>query len=170
MAYPPIQQNTGLYVPNTFMLDVQELYSVDVTSPQFKELLVRLYQNLNVICESLNKKESGLYKTQEFVSGNLFFNPLSSNQNDLRSEFITVVDFGALPNSATTTVAHNIPDVSDQWWWTMVYATATDPVTQTGITLTYPIVQVDSTNVTITTTSDLSAFTRCIVVLRYLKN
>jgi hypothetical protein len=35
----------GMFIPTTQVWDVSEIYSTEVTSPAFKELLVRLYQN-----------------------------------------------------------------------------------------------------------------------------
>jgi hypothetical protein len=34
---------SGIFVPTTNVWDVSQIYEIDVTSPQFKELLVRLY-------------------------------------------------------------------------------------------------------------------------------
>jgi len=58
MANP---QQVGSFVPTTNVWDPSEIYSVDVTSPRFKELLVRLYQNVNLIAVVLNTKDSGYY-------------------------------------------------------------------------------------------------------------
>ena len=42
-------QQHGAYAPTTFIWDVEQLQHIEVTSPEFKELLVRLYQNLNLM-------------------------------------------------------------------------------------------------------------------------
>ena len=41
--------SNGAYVVTTNVWDVSQLYSIDVKSPEFQELLVRLYQNVNNI-------------------------------------------------------------------------------------------------------------------------
>ena len=64
----------GAFVPTNLIWDVQQLQSVDVNSPEFKELLVRLYQNINNIALVLNIKDTGMYQLSEFVNGQLFFN------------------------------------------------------------------------------------------------
>ena len=54
MAY----RDPGLYIPTTSVWDVSEIYSTDVTKPEFKELLVRMYQNLNNMAMATNNKDS----------------------------------------------------------------------------------------------------------------
>jgi hypothetical protein len=171
----------GSFVPTTNVWDVSQLYQTDVNSPEFKELLVRLYQNVNNIALALNTKDTGYYVTQEFVNGQLFFpNPALNSSTptiaSLRPDFRMTVIFGALPNNATKSVPHNIP-VNSGYTWTRIYGAATDPVGLTGIGL--PFVDAttgnnielyaDATNVNIITTSDRTNYTRAIVVIEYLK-
>jgi hypothetical protein len=181
MAFYPQQVNPGSFVPTTNIWDVQQLFRVDVNSDEFKELLVRLYQNVNNIALVLNTKTSGYFVQQEFVIGDVFFQPtatITSNANpQLRQSYRMVVDFGALPNAGTKSVAHNIPDVNSTFTFTNIYATASDPIALAYIPIPYASttgddieLDVDATNVNITTTSNRSAFTRCYVVLEYLKN
>lgn len=171
----------GSFVPTTAIFDVDLLYEVDVNSPEFKELLVRLYQNVNLMSLVLNTKDSGYYNTQEFVSGQLFFpdvatNDGDSNANDFRQGIRSVINFGALPNAAGKSVAHGIT-VSASTQFTRIYATATDPVGFNYIPIPYASptaannieLSVDATNVTITTGIDRTAFTKCIVVLEYVQ-
>jgi len=73
-------QNVGSFVPTTNIWDVQRLYEVDIKSPEFKELLVRLYQNVNNIALSLNSRDAGYYDNTEFINGQTFFpNPTLSS-------------------------------------------------------------------------------------------
>jgi hypothetical protein len=44
--------NIGSFVPTSYVWDVARLYEIDVNSDEFKELLVRLYQNLNLIANT----------------------------------------------------------------------------------------------------------------------
>lgn len=177
MANP---QSVGVFVPTTNVWDVNEIYSVEVTSPAFKELLVRLYQNLNNISQALNVKDSAIYNTQEFVNGQLYFaNPTLSSTSTttarLRQVMRKVINFGALPNTATTTVAHGIT-FNSSTTFTRVYGAASDtagnnyiPIPYASPTLANNIeLKVDATNVTIITGSNRTAFTVCYVVLEYL--
>ncbi len=180
MAYQD-QTNPGLFVPNTFIWDVQNLYEVDVNSAQFKELLVRLYQNLNTIAITLNKKESALYPLAEFITGQSFFpDPsLSSTTTQAPTErqvFRKVINFGALPNATSKTAAHGLT-ITSTYSLTRLYGGATDPSTA-FIPLPYASptaannieLSMDATNVTVTTGSDRTAFTTCYIVIEYLKS
>jgi hypothetical protein len=169
----------GNFVPTTNVWDVAQLQQVDVRSPEFKELLVRLYQNINSISLSLNSRDSGFYDLQEFVNGQLFFpNPSLTSSSDTVPEYRQVIrkviDFGALPNATSKSVAHGIT-IDSQVTITRMYASATNPSTQfipipyASPTLANNIeLSMDTTNVTITTGSNRTAFTRCVVILEYL--
>jgi hypothetical protein len=173
--------NFGSFVPTTNVWDVSQIYQVDVTSPEFKELLVRLYQNVNLIATVLNTKDTGYYDVLEFVNGQIYFpdpalNSTSSTSPSYRQVFRTVVNFGALPNTGSKSVAHNIPDINDGVTFTRIYATASDTTDFDYIPIPYASVSgddvelsVDATNVTITTASDRTAFNITYVVLEYLK-
>jgi hypothetical protein len=172
--------NYGAFLPTTNVWDVNEIYSTDVSSQAFKELLVRLYQNINNIAVMVNIKESGFYNIPEFVTGSQFFpNPsLTSNTMQtptLRPVLRTLVNFGALPNAASKSIAHNIP-VSANYSFTRIYGTATQPNTA-FIPLPYASVtpgsnielSVSPTQVTVTTAIDYSAFTICYIILEYIR-
>lgn len=131
MALDIQQTSTGTYVPNTFILDVTQLASIDVTKPEFKELLIRLYQNLNIMCQVLNLKDTGFYLTQELVNSQSWFqNPaltsLTPQVPQYRQVYRCVIDFGALPAAGTKQVAHNL-DVGPQWTFTRIYGASTNP-------------------------------------------
>ena len=176
MAYIPGQQiDTGSYVPTTSVWDVSRLYEVDVNSTEFKELLVRLYQNINNIALVLNTKATGYYINQEFVSGKLFFNP-GANPNDtlqLRPGFLMTVNTGAL-GAGVTAVNHNIA-VTNTFKWMFIYGAATN----TGTIVGYPLpfagaagnnieVSVTATQVLINNNSGIT-FTDSQVTLEYCK-
>ena len=169
-------QNYGSFVPTTNVWDVDSLQSVDVQSPEFKELLVRLYQNVNNIALVLNTKDSGYYVPSEFVNGQVLFpDPITMNQN-MRQIFRLLVNFGALPNTAAKSVAHGLTPNSS-WVFTRIYACATDPSGFNYIPIPYASptlansieLSVNSTNVTITTGSDRTNFTICYVIVEYAK-
>jgi hypothetical protein len=171
----------GSFIPTTNIWDVGQLYQTDVNSQEFKELLVRLYQNVNNIALALNLKDTGYYIRQEFVNGQQYFpNPANNSSTataaSMRQVFRTTVNFGALPNNATKSVAHNIP-ITAGFSFTRIYATASDT---TGLTyIPIPFVDtagnnielyVDATNVNIITTSNRTNYNICYVVIEYIKN
>ena len=172
----------GLFVPTTYIWDVAQLQEVDVQSPEFKELLVRLYQNINSITLALNIKDSGYYFNQEFVNGQVWFpNPAfnSSTTSDAttRQVFRKVINFGALPDTTTNMVAHNIT-VTPTFSFTRIYGTATNNTGNEFIPIPYSSASVitdnvelyvDNTYVYITTAADYSSYLTTYVILEYLK-
>jgi len=99
-SFPP-QLGPGLFVPTTNVWDVSEIYSLEGIKPEFKELLVRLYQNINNLSLALNLKDTGYYTEEEFVTGQVFFpNPsLSSTTQQtptFRQTFRKVINFVSL--------------------------------------------------------------------------
>src|SRR5271157_1512774 len=97
----PVYQ--GVYLPTTFIWDVSQLQRVDVNSKEFKELLIRMYQNLTNMATAINLKDTGYYYQGEFVNGQLYFpNPALSSSTTppatYRQVFRLVINFGALPN------------------------------------------------------------------------
>lgn len=185
MANPVIVP--GAFVPSTNIWDVSQIYDVDVNSEEFRELLVRLYQNINNIAITLNERDSGYYPQSSFINGQVFFpDPalLGTNieQAIWRPVARTVVNFGALPNTASKSVVHGIvdeagnPGLSATCSITRLYAAATDPIALQYIPIPYasPVLannielSMDNTNVTITTGSNRSAFTVCYVIIEYI--
>lgn len=178
-----IQQNTGAFVPSNYIWDVQQLYQVDVKSPEFKELLVRLYQNLNNIALVLNVKDSGIYDIQQFINGQLFFpnpalNSSTAQTPDLRQVYRLVVNFGALPNTGTKTVAHGITCTTETSF-TRIYGCSTKPtVPLEYIPLPYASAVlannielfVDATNVNVITAADYSAYTITYIILEFMQS
>lgn len=174
MAQAPAR---GLFVPTTNIWDMSRIADLplDINT---KELLVRMYQNIANISNALNLKDSGYYDTNQFITGQNFFpNPANSSQTNpykvpaYRPTTRVVINFGALPNSSSKSVPHNIT-VTDQVSWTRIYATATDPVGLTGIPIPNLEVSiiVNSTNVTITTTTNYSNYTICYCIVEWLIN
>ena len=173
----------GAFLPTTSVWDVSEIYSVDVNSEEFKELLVRLYQNLNNISLAINAKDTGAYENEnEFITGQNFFSDPSLTSESTstpikRPVFRKVVNFGALKNAAgTTSVAHNIP-VTSEYTFTRIYGVANDTTGNSYLPIPYATataadvieLDVDATNVNITVGKDQSAFATTYVVLEYIK-
>ena len=170
-------QNIGYYVPTTNVWDIQQINTVDFNSSDFKELLVNLYQNLNKMSLAINARDNGMYFTQELVDNQQWFSTVNSTVvSTQRVNYRTTIDFGALPVTGTKSVPHNI-DVTDTLSWTRIYGTATDQAGHTGIPIPYVDlagnniqIDVDNTNVNISTNSDYSNYTVTYVILEYLKS
>ena len=174
------RQTQGFLVPTTDVWDVTPIFELELDD-KFEDLLVRLYQNLNNMSLSINVRDAGYYDTQEFLNSQVFFpNPLFRSNTgtvpDYRSVFRKVINFGALPNAGAKSVAHGITCIASTSF-TRIYGCATDPVALAYIPLPYasPVlannisIDVDATNVTITTGSNRTAFTTCYVILEYLQ-
>ncbi len=180
-SYGP-QSNPGSFVPTTNIWDViSQVYAVDVNSTEFKELIVRLSQNVNNISLSMDTRDAGYYGREEFVNGQIYFpNPAltstSATAPTWRQVFRIVINFGTLPNTGTKSVAHNLL-ITSGYSFTRIYAAASDQVGKNYIPIPYasPVLvnnielNVDATNVNITTGSDRTAFTVTYVVLEYIK-
>ena len=154
----------SLFLPPTF-------YFPD-DPEQLKEQLRLQYTDT---AERLNKREISVYSPVEIQNGQTWF---GANPQKFRNAFRKVIDFGALPNATSKSVAHNIT-ITDQFQFTKLYAVATKPPLSPSVlpipfsspTLINNIsLELDSTNVIITTGIDRTAYTRCYVVLEYLKN
>lgn len=181
MASFPDQLGPGMFVASTNVWDVTQLYTTDVTTPEFKELLVRLYQNINLISLALNLKDTGYYTLTEFVNGQAFFpNPTLSSTTAanpvFRQVFRKVINFGALPNTATKSVAHGIT-ITNTFTFTRIYGAASDTTGMNYIPLPYasPVLannielNVDAINVNVTTGSNRTNFNECYIILEYIK-
>lgn len=178
----PPNQSQAFAVPTTNIWDVSQVYSTNFDSPdQIQELFVRLYQNLNNISLSLNARDAGYYDTMEFLNSQVFFpnpalNSSTATTPSYRSVFRKVINFGVLPNTAAKSALHGIV-CSAATSFTRIYGAASDPVGFNYIPLPYASptlannisIDVDATNVTITTGSDRTAFTITYVVLEYLQ-
>ena len=181
MANNPIF--SGAFVPTTNVWDVSQLYEIDVNSEAFKELLVRLYQNLNNISLVLNLKDTGYYLNQEFVNGQLYFpntnlNSSTEQTSEFRQVWRLVINFGALPDftgSPTKSVPHGLT-ITPGVTFTRIYATASNTTGFEYIPIPYASasgtdniqLDVDATDVTITVASVKSDFNVCYAVLEYL--
>lgn len=179
----PNPEQVGSFVPTTnIWADAQRVATVELNSTEYRQLLVNLYQNVGLIATALNTKDTGYYNTSNFVNGQIFFpapglNSATQLRPTFRQVFRQVVNFGALPNAAAKSVAHNIP-VTNIVTFTRIYATASDTTGNTYIPIPYVDVvtpgnniqiDVDIANVTITTGVDYTNYGVCYVVLEYLK-
>lgn len=180
----PSQLNPGNLIQTTFVWNVQEVQNLNIDK-DLKRLLVQLYQNLNQVTLALNAKDTGFYNEQEFLTGQQFFsmpgvNSTSQSAPDQRQVFRKVINFGALPNpavSATKSVPHNI-SLQAGYTFTRIYGTATNPGSS-FIPLPYASptalnenieLEIDDTDINITAGTDRSSYTKCYVVVEYIKS
>lgn len=173
--------NFGSFVPTTNIWDTSEIYQIDINSIQFRELLVRLYQNVNNIAIVLNSKDTAIYdNTQAIINGQIWFpdptlSSLTTTSPAQRQVFRTVINFGALPNAAIKSVPHNII-CNSSTTFTRIYATASDttglayiPIPFVAISGNNIEINVDATNVNIDTgATNYSNYNICYVILEYL--
>jgi hypothetical protein len=172
----------GAFVNQNYVWDIQQLQESDL-SPQVKELLVRLYQNINNISMVLNLKDTGLYPTTETVNGQFYFpnpanNSTTAQRANLRNVYRKVINYTtALPNAGAAVIPHGIT-CTTATTFTRIYGVANDPTGKNYIPIPYASptlannieLKVDATNVTITTGSNRTNFTVTYVVLEYMQN
>lgn len=141
-----------------------------------KDLVIGQY--LNNIATATNTKDSGIYDAVETITGQSFL-PTFSTQTGAnatyRTVFRLVIDFGALPNATTKSVAHGLT-LGSTWSVTKLYGAATDPSTSfiplpyASTTLANNIeLNMDATNVNVTTGIDRTGYTRCFIIVEYIK-
>lgn len=172
----------GVFVNQNYVWDIQQLQETDL-SPQVKELLIRLYQNINNISLALNLKDTGIYPVTETVNGQFYFqNPANNSTTPARANLRTVyrkvinID-SALPNTGTVAIPHNIICTAVTTF-TRIYGVANDTTGFNYIPLPYasPVLannielKVDANNVTIITGSNRSNFNITYIVLEYLQS
>lgn len=159
---------------------------ISIDFPRDKESYDELIQCIDLlykrIANAVNTKEGAIYQPIELASFGRY--PLRSTTAPypyLPNQFVNIyrktIDFGALPNTALKSVAHGIA-FTTAFKMTIIYGCATDPVNQLYIPIPFSSptlnqnikIDIDGTNINITTAIDYSAFTMCNVVLEYSKN
>lgn len=180
MAFP--FDDIGLFLPTTDVFDTQLIYELDINSTEFKEFLVRLRQSINDLALAVNLKDSALYYDQEFVNGQVLFpDPALNSTTSLaptpRQMFRFVVNFGALPNTAIKSVAHNLTPTTE-WTFTRIYGASSDVTAMSYIPLPYAStvlannieLNVDATSVNVTTAANYSSYSTTYIILEYIKS
>lgn len=141
-------------------------------SSEFQDGLDSTYKR---IADAVNTKEGALYIPNEEATFQLYFTP--GDPQTLRPTYRMVIDFGTLPNAGTKSTLHNIAFTSE-FTVTRMYGAATDPTGLIYIPLPYasPVLAnnielfANGTNVTVITGANRTNFTRCTIVIEYLKN
>lgn len=151
------------------------LSTTEVFPEDSEEFLIKITNVYASIANSTNLKEIGQYDLDELVTGQQWFTP--GDPGTKRTPYRTVVNFGALPNIATKSVAHNLTDFASITF-TRIYGISTIPGT-TGLPLPFTnpagiaesiALFVDATNVNVITGTNRTAFTETYVVLEYVRN
>ena len=128
--------------------------------------------------QAVNNRDISVYDIVARINGQQYFTP--GDATIFRSVYRLVVNFGALPNSTSKSVAHGITWTSAvPTIFTRIYATATNtgtpgpaiPIPYINTTTPANSVQLDvtTTNVVITTGADYTAYDTCYVVLEYIQ-
>jgi len=175
---------TSALVPTTYIWDTAQVESINLKDEvQLRELLVRLYQNLNRMQLALNGKDDGTFTlfSQLITGQSWFFNPAltyaSSTTPQTRTAYRTVINFGTLPNAGTKSVAHGIV-CTPTTTFTKIYGAASDTSGNNYIPLPYASptlvnnieLNADGTNVNVITGVDRTNFTICYIILEYMQN
>jgi hypothetical protein len=168
----------GAVLQTNFIWDVQQIQQVDVNSQEFKELLIRLYQNLNLMANVINAKDTAIYSLQPVIASNSWFaNPANNSSTaavaDDRTEIRQTYLF-ALP-TGTTTIPHGIT-ITKNTTFTFINGAANDTTGFNYYPLPWPSasgttnisVVLNATNIVITNNSGIS-FNVCYLVVKFLQ-
>jgi hypothetical protein len=172
----------GAFLPLNYVWDPESIKKMDVNSSDFKELIIRLYQNTGNITQAVNNKDTGIYDTSEFVTGATFYpnvNPIAGAPQDRRQVYRSVVNFGALPNAAIKKVEHHIP-LNKASSVVKFYGGTTKPAAPPNLWfLPLPYVDAAGANISLyaddtyiyidTLATNYSAYTISYVIIEYLK-
>lgn len=133
---------------------------------------MEIYLKMNEIISTLNNKDSSIYSNESFyMSGKWYIDADPENPKQMIRK---VISFGALPNTALKSVAHEINGANpiDATWIVIpVCGRSFNPTLGVTIPIYNPdtYMVIDYTNVNITTTADLSQFTTTEIILLYIQ-
>jgi hypothetical protein len=134
--------------------------------PGLRDAVNDLYQDM---ANNINNKEGALFVPIEKLNSGQYF--IAGNPLNFRAVYRMVVDFGALPNTGTKSVPHNIVGWDSNFRLVRAYGAATDPISLNALPLPNDgiFLKNNATDVTITTTANFSAYTESTVVLEFTK-
>lgn len=173
----PSNVNPGWFLPTTEIIGTNLIIEAAKDNVLLQQILIQVIKSIGNLNKTVNGKDTGIYALTEFVNSQAYY--IGANSSQPISVFRKVINFGTLPNTGNKTVAHNITiNANQNFTFTRIYGVATDPVNFVYLPLPYssPVLannielQVTQTNISITTGSNRTAFTRCYVVVEYLKN
>ena len=133
---------------------------------EMRDMLNDVYQQ---IASTVNTKEGALFVPIEKITSGQYF--LAGNPQKNRAVYRMVVDFGVLPNTATKSVAHNIVGWDGNFRLVRAYGAATDPIGLSAIPIPNDniFLEINATNVIVTTTANYSAYTESTIVVEFTK-
>ena len=150
----------------------------DAVPEKWEDARPMIVEQFKKISTAVNSREIGFFLDEELLSGKAFIpgTGLSGSNQQFRTILRKVIDFGALPNTATKSVAHGI-NFDSNFSLIELWASATDPVGLTAIPIPFDSagasagirITMDATNINITTQTNRSAFTRCFVIVEYIQ-
>lgn len=149
---------------------LQNQLSISIELPEDqRELRNRLNDLYQKIASTANSKEGGLYVPLEKTNGQKYSD--FSSPSVEKPVYRMVVSFGALPNTGAKSVAHGIVGWDSNFRLTRAYGAATDPIALEALPLPNNgiLLSINSTNVTVTTTSNRAAYTATTIVVEYTK-
>ena len=169
----------------TLSVDSQNLESYvpayDVAPDTWDQAMPFIVEQLKGLANAVNVRTIGFYLDQEVLTGNSFIPGINiasdgGSSQQFRSILRKVIDFGTLPNAMKKSVPHEIT-FDGNFSLIQMYLSATDPVNFLAFGLMYwsnstpgsIILNMDDTNVNVTTTSDYTAYTRSFVVIEYIQ-
>lgn len=125
--------------------------------------------------DAINSKEGGLYIPEETATFQLYFDEANPQKN--RNVYRKLIIFGGLPDTTGKRVQHNIT-FNNTTRMTRAYGAASDPSVIQFIPLPFSSptlvnnisLEIDETDVIITTAADFSNFIETTVVLEYTKS
>lgn len=158
--------NPNNILPTTYIIPEEE-----------GEKNLKLRDYFNSIASAVNTKDSGIYDAVDTITGQQFlplFSTDTASNATYRTVFRKVIDFGALPDTTTKSVAHGIT-FGSTFSITKLYGAATDPSTS-YIPLPYASstsannieLNADGTNINIITGSDRTGYTRTFIVIEWI--
>jgi len=141
-----------------------------------KQLQDFLKRTLEEHSRLINRKDTAQYEAIEVQNNQTFPGTNPQTKNLIYRKIIST---GALPNAGTSSIAHGITGINNNWYFTRIYGTAVEPagaglrpfyIPMPNAGPTYQVqLMVDTTNINITTVANLSAFTSSFVILEYYK-
>jgi len=148
----------------------------DMVPEKWEDARQFLVEHLKKISNAVNYREIGFFLDEELLSGKSFIPgaTVAGNPQRFRSVLRKVIDFGALPNTGTKTVAHGITFDAN---FTLIdlWGASTDPVNFFAVNLGHTSaapdqieLYIDATNIVVKTGSNRSAFTRTFIVVEYI--
>lgn len=158
--------------------DLESFVPAYGTIPEkWEDAQVYLSEQIKRLSQAVNVREIGWMLDQQLLNGQQFIPSTAGPSNGIyRSVFRIVVDCGALPNASTKTVAHGLT-VDANFTLVHLYGAATKasaafaslPLPYSSPTLNENIkINLDTTNINITTAIDYSMYTKTFTTIEYL--